>query len=440
MMTDFLENARTSDHGFLCLDENDTDDDKTLLVLESAEMLWRLFHPHCTSLDLQDTTEPKPLDELTQYKNLANIVLPVLDDIDKMQDRKRDLTKQERLERERLMEAKRKQQEGEKNAQGRQKNVESLERHAAALQRGSSSETTEIVGDFAQATVRIVKALNSIRLVFPVLIAMLNHPERQNGDLEIGKVRLKNKGGQRWFLGNFIFDCGSIKNHNMVHSRIETILDAFCPRSVVESIMTNTVPPHQLLPLLLSHSQPPSDNNNNSENLRFNPLQSLLSSKEEQEVDKERVLETAQRHDRSFLERLNADRDHGDAKQQYNMAVEKLIAELERALCGRFRGATLRVYGSCLSDLSLGKSSDVDLSLAIPRLNEAKRLYETNRLPATKYEQERKRTIYAVHARLGRDFGKSFVETVAVARARVPVIKGRFLHAENPYTSDGSLM
>ena len=120
-------------------------------------------------------------------------------------------------------------------------------------------------------------------------------------------------------------------------------------------------------------------------------------------------------------------------------AIQRLQRKLSDAIRHRFKDAELVIYGSCLSGLSLGKSSDVDVSIHLPRALVAKEDFEAGRISAKAYEQEMKRIVYRVKDMLQRHRSRSYVDLVAVPRARIPVIKGRDLHADSPYSSDGSI-
>lgn len=133
--------------------------------------------------------------------------------------------------------------------------------------------------------------------------------------------------------------------------------------------------------------------------------------------------------------------DTQEARVLYQASVDKLINNLRMAIQKRFRDAELRVYGSCLSNLALGKSSDVDLSLHLPAFARLKHLFEIGEIEAKKFEYDTKSYVYRISDTLASKSKSSngFQITDCVTRARVPVIKGKYLYANNPYSLDGTL-
>ena len=125
--------------------------------------------------------------------------------------------------------------------------------------------------------------------------------------------------------------------------------------------------------------------------------------------------------------------------RQQERAIEKLQRKLSDAIRYRIKDAELTIYGSCLSGLSLGKNSDVDVSLHIPDVLALKEDFEAGRISARGYEQEMKRVVYRVKGMLSNHRSRSYVDLFAIPRARIPVIKGRDLHADSPYSADGSM-
>lgn len=128
----------------------------------------------------------------------------------------------------------------------------------------------------------------------------------------------------------------------------------------------------------------------------------------------------------------NLDRDQ-------QKAIKRLQRKLEDAIRYRIKDAELTIYGSCLSGLSLGKNSDVDVSIHLPSALALKEDFEAGRISAKGYEQEMKRIVFRVKGMLDHHRSRSYVDLIAVPRARIPVIKGRDLHADSPYSKDGSM-
>eukprot|EP00536_Pseudo-nitzschia_multiseries_P010065 jgi/Psemu1/202310/e_gw1.295.42.1 len=138
-------------------------------------------------------------------------------------------------------------------------------------------------------------------------------------------------------------------------------------------------------------------------------------------------------------------------REKYLISIEKLRSRIENRIqqgsnARKFRDARLEVYGSCLSGLSLGKNADVDLSLTLSEAVENKQQFEAGELTAKKYNRQVTDTVFQIKRKLeqsrapGRSYGnEEFKGIEAIPRARVPVIKGIYMDANNPHSEDGSL-
>eukprot|EP00536_Pseudo-nitzschia_multiseries_P014864 jgi/Psemu1/216123/e_gw1.778.45.1 len=124
--------------------------------------------------------------------------------------------------------------------------------------------------------------------------------------------------------------------------------------------------------------------------------------------------------------------------QQYQKAVRRFHLRLSNVLTSRFPGARLSIYGSCLSNLSLGKGSDVDMSLWIPAADSLKRGFHDGSVGARQYEQSVKNLVYKVFRKLS-NLKSEFRSMIPITKARIPVITGTYVHAHNPFTEDGSI-
>jgi hypothetical protein len=134
----------------------------------------------------------------------------------------------------------------------------------------------------------------------------------------------------------------------------------------------------------------------------------------------------------------STDANAEDIQAQYNSAVSKLRQKISDILQERFPDARISIYGSCLSDLSLGKGADVDLSLWMPKAEQLRNDFERGRLEANAYEKRMKSFVFQVFHKLN-NCGHMFRDLQPVTRARVPVVKGTYNFAKNPYAADGSL-
>jgi DNA polymerase sigma len=156
--------------------------------------------------------------------------------------------------------------------------------------------------------------------------------------------------------------------------------------------------------------------------------------------------------DKAMIHPLEGDRK--DMDELHQTSIQNLHDRLTNILTGTFKHAYLEVYGSCLSGLSLGKSSDVDISLYIPQADDLYQRFQDGKIERAAFQQQLKKLVYKVHGAInGRSYwrGRSnnqnrqnnerseFRDLEAVPYARVPVIKGRYLHANNPFSQDGSM-
>ena len=98
----------------------------------------------------------------------------------------------------------------------------------------------------------------------------------------------------------------------------------------------------------------------------------------------------------------------------------------------------LSIYGSCLSNLSLGKGSDVDMSLWIPAADRLKRGFHDGSIEARQYEQCIKKLVYQVFRKLN-NLKTEFRCLIPITKARIPVVTGTYIYAGNPFTEDGSI-
>jgi len=150
----------------------------------------------------------------------------------------------------------------------------------------------------------------------------------------------------------------------------------------------------------------------------------------------------------SLIVGVTGSRDY-QIRKKYLLSIERLRSRVEERIRKGYdktlKDAHLDVYGSCLSGLSLGKNADVDLSLTFSDAIEKKSEFDSGALPAKKYSRHVTDTVYRIKRKLERPIynrGNEIMEfknMEAVARARVPVIKGIYEDANNPHSEDGSL-
>jgi hypothetical protein len=149
-------------------------------------------------------------------------------------------------------------------------------------------------------------------------------------------------------------------------------------------------------------------------------------------------IKAAARQCDELLHQDSAEENTPAIQKSYHKAVNKLHQRLIKLLTTRFPTARVSIYGSCLSNLSLGKGADVDLSLWIPEAERLKTAFHKGEVEANVYERDMKRFVYQACHKL-RNLQQEFRGMQAITRARVPVVKGTYAFAQNPYSSDGSI-
>lgn len=132
-----------------------------------------------------------------------------------------------------------------------------------------------------------------------------------------------------------------------------------------------------------------------------------------------------------------------DKKQEaLKQSIDQLQEKLTAAISSRMsKGTRLTVYGSCLSGLNLEGSHDVDVSVHLPQLHDLKRQFDNGRISASGYDSRMRSLIYKTRDAITshKKHGESFIDLIAITKARVPVIKGVDRYSNNPYSDDGHL-
>ena len=432
-MADYLSGIETTEEGYLLFPGHEDQVNRNPIVLESVEQLWLKFHPHCNQIEFDPDggeSTPSPLEELTRFHDMSNMIMPVIEDIDKMRDQQRFFNRDQRQERQNRIFIAETTSQGKINSLEREQEARQKMNGELQLEEATSISSNEVQVqmqvqvDYSIATLRVVKTMNSIRLIYPILIKLLTHECCKDKKLTIGKqsiVGKDSKNNKQWMLGDYVFDIGTNKNVATIRTIMSHVLRALLSREEIANVLEGTVEWKTLVSQLTAKSQIPDS--------VPNPLQLLQLNDD--------LLNRAQHHDAALMQYIH-EGGQNQSHDSFSQAVGNLKRKLDTVLGGRFQGSRLEVYGSCLSDLSIGKASDVDVSIHIPALRDAKNKFERGQIDAKKYDNEVKRHVYAVSGRLG-DFRRDFFNTQPVARARVPVIKGSYRFAQNPHTSDGSL-
>jgi len=307
--------------------------------------------------------------------------------------------------------------------------------------------------------------LNTMSILVPILAPMLNHPCRSDFSLQMKHGPSIKKKGHQGKDKNKELD-GNIMAKSTKKTKTQTYIffgntysvtttrafdllkrDAMKLFGVVDNLLLRAAPAmteySQIGYVVASLFQEEAKfmNRDVSKVREFIIQRTLLTS-----LDPDAEI-FAHEMDKAIIHPLAENR--GYLKQDHDNSVHLLHKKLSQILSNRMKGAVLDIYGSCLSGLSLGNSSDVDISLYIPEAYTLKTKYLAGRMERQEYQKKLKKFVYRVHdsvhpnrgGRDRRDRQKKteFSSVEAVPYARVPVIKGNYLHANNPFTADGSL-
>ena len=316
--------------------------------------------------------------------------------------------------------------------------------------------------------VRIVRTCNSLRVLVPILRAIVFHKDRNNKELVVGpkSTKFPTKGkASCWLLGKHVFDATTVATCKAIALQLRGLLESFLPGQLALDILEGTLtekeeqdfwcqdwlarvwvstdPPHtinQILPLQVLHEYAIKDEkakdvtpNAESKDARKVYTESIKAMCK---TCDERFFQSAAKKDNTVSMSVDQQKSAADQKQ-YEQAVEKLHNRIATILQRDFSGSRLSVYGSCLSNLSL-KASDVDLSLFLPEADRVRKSFQNGFWSPARYEKEMSKLVRDVWKKL-MFRKKEFADMVPVTRARVPVVKGSYLNANNPHTEDGSL-
>jgi hypothetical protein len=280
--------------------------------------------------------------------------------------------------------------------------------------------------------VRLVRGINSIRAVYTHLFQIFNHKRRNDKLLTIGDGKWQSKKrGFCWILGSHVYDSSTSKLIIGAYKDCSLILESFISVETAKNICRD---PFGGNPTFWLNSWIEEVKARATPRI-LDPMSILTSFPNA--PDREAIQKTCTMCE-EFLHVESTDADSEQIQAQYEAAVRKLHQKISELLKERFPDARISIYGSCLSNLSLGKGADVDLSLWLPRAEELRADFEQGRLEATVYEKRMKSFVFQVFHKL-KNFGQMFRDLQPVTRARVPVVKGTYNFAKNPYSHDGSL-
>ena len=308
--------------------------------------------------------------------------------------------------------------------------------------------------------IKLARTINSIRALFPHLLPILNHRRRNDKNLVIGKIRYKTRrnGSMCWLLGTESYSSCTLKQVTSAQDATREILETFIDiEPAAEISMDPEGSPAYWSSLWIEHIV------KRSNPALPSPLMVLATNSS---ISEECIENTA-----LFCNEIIAAREKASTEgldQQYKKAVRKIHQRLSNVLMSRFHGARvsicilfvglhvsclnqflshisysdihaqLSIYGSCLSNLAIGKGSDVDMSLWIPAADSLKKDFDNGRIDARQYDQCMKKLVFQVFRKLSK-LKAEFRGMTPITNARIPVITGTYIYAGNPYTEDKSI-
>ena len=343
-------------------------------------------------------------------------------------------------------------------------------------QSSNPAETSEI----PLAWFILAAALNSLRLITPLILNMVWHEKRNDSELQIGSIKLEKVEDRRrakcWLIGSKVFVVSTVRQCEFIWNQLHDIFHLLgiptedvqtgkkkTPEqlqqvttlymNLLHSLMKELVmgfsaaTAHSTSPISLGLVIPSLSMTYHRINIPVSTSPSWIHKHPFDELDEndQRKLQAVACSidmDNGLIQEsasIGSERKDAEEKAAYVKAIRNLHDDLSTLLTKRFPGARLSIYGSCLSDLSLGKNADVDLSLYIEELAYSKNEFEAGRITEEMYRSVVKQYVFKTHRILEGQRNKRFSKLQPVTRARVPVVKGTCLNAGNPHSLDGSL-
>lgn len=318
--------------------------------------------------------------------------------------------------------------------------------------------------DYA-AWMALAAILNSLRVLTPILLDICFHERRNDATLSIqgsgiqkSTKRSQGGGGARrrgestcWLLGKRAYDTSPVGKCKTV---LEKLMDLYLFFGVASESMSSATTKVQgnsernasllsMYKVALSRNMLQLVAGFDTSSRGPSPSTTVAWSTQHpfEEMDKTDQLKLAAATailDEKFglLEKSSS----LDAKKHasYLNSIQGLHSHLQSLLSRRFPKSRLSLYGSCLSDLSLGKDADVDLSLHMDSFASVKQSFELGSLSVADYQKEVRRVVFNTCRHL-ESRKAEFCDMTPVTNARVPVCKGTYLTAGNPYTRNGSI-
>ena len=290
---------------------------------------------------------------------------------------------------------------------------------------------------------------NSFSALLPIVKSMLDHPERVNYDLEMNGPRIRKrqtpfnekrrvkipenimdvrvkdddhdlednnnfykssgKKAQCYLFFNKVYSITTVKALELLRREVDNILSGF-PKDIesleIHPMWGTCQSSDEIVEKTFVHNR--IKDSRNIENL-------------DDGCNMVETIETfARKVDFELIEPFAIEIYHITSDTQTR--IEALVDALATKLSRRFKDVELDVYGSCLSGLTLGNSSDVDISMSSTFLRKAKKNYESGKISDSSYRKTLKKTCYTISDIIAGVEPFSYVNVVPFAR--VPVVNG----------------
>ncbi|KAL7548878.1 hypothetical protein ACHAWF_012153 [Thalassiosira exigua] len=394
-----------------------------------------------------ETSKPvdPPLDEIVHRPNLPKVILKVISDIRRLdapkEGREEKKTKRgrhgkvKRLEEQRKLRQNQEQQKSERN----QRNDDGSEENEGEQGRDpGDDEDFVFVGQSddpvdettTPVELRLAAVFNTLRILVALVRPMADHPRSKDLELKMKNgpsIQSKGKNHRCYLISRRVYSCTSVGYRREIIKEYRKLLDEMQAGMSEDMSKLGSDGDYELdvkdwIASLFNHE--------------LYQNQELLAKKCIGLSDPNP--EASSKLCDALIDRFESQHD---VEKQYKLqrAIDRLHDKLMYAISRKFNGVKLTVYGSCLSGLALKGSHDVDVSVMVPELHFMKVKFDMGQVSADAYEKRMRKIIFCVRDCLEFCRRSSFADLFAIARARVPVVKGTDTDAGNPYTKDGSL-
>ena len=273
---------------------------------------------------------------------------------------------------------------------------------------------------------------NTFNVLIPIIEKMLNHPERFNYNLElngprIAKIKKKinnEKDCEKrpnklscYLLFDKVYSITTVKTLENLRDKVDRLLLTCIPSD------TKSLQPHLLWGTCRTSKEIIQKTFvfDKSNCIHNSFMKTVIGEKDLDIVEK-----FSKSVDAELIQPL-AEHNKKIAKKQMNIVDSlcnqlKCVLEDEERLCG----LTLTVYGSRLTELSLGRASDVDILLQIQTVSQLKNDLANKKISMLDYKKKMKDFVKEVRNKICEGGERSFFDVSATPYAPVPIIKGTF--------------